>query len=140
MINSGMMSSNSEDWRTPTDLFNKINAIWLLDTDVCASDENALLNNHWTKDDDCLKQDWTGRRCWMNPPYGRKIGSFVKKAAESGTLVVALLPARTDTKWWHDYVQQPNTLIYLLKGRLKFSGAGSAPFPSAVVVWGASCQ
>ena len=84
-----------------------------------------------------LLEDWVGR-CWMNPPYGRGIGKWVQKAYEEslkGTLVVCLLPSRTDTKWWHDYVMKAKEICFI-KGRLKFGGAkNSAPFPSCVVIF-----
>ena len=83
-----------------------------------------------------LKQEWFGV-CWMNPPYGRDIKHWVKKAYESsltGTTVVCLLPARTDTAWWHDYCMKGN--IEFIRGRLKFGNSkNSAPFPSAIVVF-----
>jgi site-specific DNA-methyltransferase (adenine-specific) len=78
----------------------------------------------------------------MNPPYGREISLWVKKAYESslndGTVVVCLLPARTDTGWWHDYVLSRAEWTWFIRGRLRFSGKGSAPFPSALTVFGQS--
>ena len=85
---------------------------------------------------DGLQQNWTGM-CWMNPPYGKEIGKWLKKAYESsinGAIVVCLIPARTDTAWWHDYVMKGK--IRFIRGRLKFGGnKNSAPFPSAIVVF-----
>lgn len=104
--------------------------------DVCATPENAKCSIFFIKAVDGLKMPWIGR-CWMNPPYGREIGAWVKKAYESsrqGATVVCLLPARTDTAWWHNYCTKGE--IRFIRGRLKFGGhANSAPFPSAIVVF-----
>jgi phage N-6-adenine-methyltransferase len=132
--------SEKDDWGTPTAFFDELSQRFQgFDWDVCASDHNAKCKNYWTKEDDALSKTWTGY-CWMNPPYGRQIGHWVKKAyesAESGeATVVCLLPSRTDTKWWHEYVMKADTL-WFIKGRLKFEGAlNSAPFPSVIAVFG----
>lgn len=130
-------SSKTEEWETPQGVFNELDFEFELEIDVCATKENAKLPKFWTKKDDGLAQDWTGKRCWMNPPYGRAIGKWVKKAAESKTLVVALLPARTDTKYFHEYIyKKPNVEIRFIKGRLKFGDSkNSAPFPSMIVIF-----
>ena len=129
-----MFSSKTDLWETPQDLFDKYNAIYHFETDVCALPENAKCKNYFTPEMDGLKQEWTGV-CWCNPPYGREIGKWVEKAAKSFATVVMLLPARTDTKWFHDWVL-PYGEIEFLKGRLKFGGAkNSAPFPSMIVVF-----
>jgi phage N-6-adenine-methyltransferase len=136
MINKGMMSSNTDQWATPQTFFDEVNTEFDCTLDVCADYSNAKCGLYFTKEMDGLKQNWGSHVCWMNPPYGREIGKWVKKAAESGTVVVALLPARTDTRWFHDHVQG-KALIRFIKGRLKFGGAkNSAPFPSMLVVWG----
>jgi phage N-6-adenine-methyltransferase len=105
--------------------------------DVCASAENAKCERYFTRDDDGLAQTWTGR-VWMNPPYGRKLGDWMKKARESALataeLVVCLVPARTDTRWWHEQALLGD--VEFLRGRLKFGEAENpAPFPSVVVVF-----
>ena len=105
---------------------------------MCALPDNTKCNNYFTPDVDGLKQDWKGV-CWMNPPYGRVIGDWVQKAYEEsekhGSTVVCLLPARTDTKWRHNYCMKGE--IRFIKGRLKFGNSkNSAPFPSAVVIFG----
>ena len=129
-----MFSSKTDMWETPQDLFNKYDAIHHFETDVCAVPENAKCARFFTPEMDGLKQEWSGV-CWCNPPYGRHIGEWVKKAAESQTKVVMLLPARTDTRWFHDYCL-PYGDIEFLRGRLRFGGAqNSAPFPSMVVVF-----
>lgn len=138
MITKGMYTSNSEEWGTPQELFNRLNKEFNFTLDICASKENAKCPKYYTKEEDALEQEWGGV-IWMNPPYGRQIGNWVKKARDAATqgkaTVVCLLPARTDTAWWHDYVMKADE-IRLIRGRLKFGdGKGSAPFPSAVVVF-----
>ena len=129
-----MFSSKTDVWATPQDFFDKINLEFNLDLDVCAIPENAKCEKFFSPEQDGLKQEWDGN-CWMNPPYGKEIGKWVKKAYESKSLVVALLPARTDTKWFHDYIYG-KTEIRFIKGRLKFGGSSnSAPFPSMLVIW-----
>lgn len=130
-------SSKTDLWSTPQDLFDKLNEKYNFTTDVCATEENAKCKHYYDKETDGLAQDWKGV-CWCNPPYGREIIDWVKKAYESslkGATVVCLVPARTDTKWWHEYAMKGN--IEFLRGRLKFGGhKNSAPFPSAIVVFG----
>lgn len=138
MITKGMMSSLSGEWATPCDLFARYDAEFHFDLDVCATPENAKCARYFTKEVDGLAQEWRGT-CWMNPPYGRQIGKWIKKAYESaqnGATVVCLIPARTDTAWWHDYVMRG--AITFLRGRVYFQRNGArsaAPFPSAVVVF-----
>ena len=130
-------SSATDNWATPQDLFDAWDAVYNFEVDVCASEENAKCKSYYTKEQDGLAQDWSNKRCWMNPPYGREIGKWMKKAYEAGqqgATVVCLVPARTDTAWWHDYAAKG--AVYFLRGRLKFGNAkNSAPFPSAVVVF-----
>lgn len=129
-------SSNTDDWATPQDLFNKLDKIFSFTLDPCASDKNAKCPKYYTVDDDGLSKTWDGERVFMNPPYGREIGEWVKKASESKALVVCLVPARTDTRWWHDYVINRGGLVTYVRGRLKFGDATtSAPFPSAIVIF-----
>ena len=130
-------SSATDDWPTPQEFFDRMNALHgPLELDVCASPTNAKCPRYYTRDDDGLAQSWDGK-CWMNPPYGRTIGLWMRKAYEEsqrGALVVCLVPARTDTAWWHDYAIKGQ--ITFLRGRLKFGGhVNSAPFPSATVVF-----
>jgi len=123
-------------WATPQDFFDRYNGLYGFQLDVCASPENAKCTRFFTKEDDGLAQEWVGV-CWMNPPYGRGIKHWMRKAYQSslaGATVVCLVPARTDTAWWHDYAVKGQ--IEFIRGRLKFGGAvNSAPFPSAVVVF-----
>ena len=129
-------SSATDLWSTPQDLFDKLDREFGFTLDVCATTENAKCTRFYTKAEDGLAQPWTGV-CWMNPPYGRTIGNWMakaRKAAKSGATVVALVPARTDTRWWHDYATKGE--IRFLPGRLRFGGGEhSAPFPSAIVIF-----
>ena len=128
-------SSATDLHATPQDFFDKLNAEFGFELDVCAIPGNAKCSKFFTPEQDGLKQEWNGV-CWMNPPYGREIGAWMRKANESakkGATVVCLVPARTDTNWWHQYAIQHE--VRFVRGRLKFGDAkNSAPFPSAVVV------
>ena len=125
-------SSRTDLWSTPQKLFDVLNERWHFTTDVCALPENAKCEHYYTPEQDGLKQEWKGV-CWCNPPYGREIGKWVEKAVKS--TVVMLLPARTDTGWFHDWCLPYGEITYI-RGRLKFGGAtNSAPFPSMVVVF-----
>lgn len=134
-INKALMFSSKTDlWETPKDFFDELNREFQFTIDVCATPENAKCENFYTPEIDGLSQEWEGR-VWCNPPYGRQIGSWVKKAAESSALVVMLLPARTDTKWFHNYILG-KAEIRFIKGRLKFGHQkNNAPFPVMVVVF-----
>lgn len=131
------MSSKTDEWSTPQDLFDLLDSEFGFTLDVCATPENAKCDEFFTREDDGLSQDWTGT-CWMNPPYGSEIGQWVEKAhsaATSGTTVVCLVPARTDTGWWWDHARYGE--VRFLRGRLRFGGSDTgAPFPSAVVIFG----
>lgn len=137
-MTSGLFSSRTDEWETPKDFFQKLDDEFRFDLDVCATPENAKCKRYFTKEQDGLKQEWKGT-CWMNPPYGRQISLWVKKALDSargGATVVCLLPSRTDTQWWHSYVIAHAAEVRFIKGRLKFGGSkNSAPFPSVVVVF-----
>lgn len=129
-------SSNSTEWETPEFLFEALDAEFGFNLDAAATAANAKCEKYYTKIEDSLKQPWEGV-VFLNPPYGREIGKFVARAFEAsqaGATVVCLLPARTDTRWWHRYVIRGE--IRFLRGRIKFGGAKhGAPFPSAVVVF-----
>lgn len=130
-------SSSTDLWSTPQDLFDQLNTEFAFTVDVCATVDNAKCKRFFTVEDDGLAQDWTGV-CWMNPPYGDAIGKWVEKAhasGDAGATVVCLVPARVDTGWWWEHCRYGE--VRFLKGRLKFGGGvNSAPFPSAVVVFG----
>jgi len=137
-------SSKKMDWGTPQDFFDKLDAEFGFQVDVCATHENAKCDNFIQSDS--LEIPWHSEPFfgqmqhvfWMNPPYGREIGKWMKKAYEEsqhGCTVVCLVPSRTDTAWWHDYAMKADEIRYI-RGRLKFQGAeNSAPFPSAVVIF-----
>ena len=131
-------SSRSCEWATPPELVARLAARWgPFDLDPCATAENAKAPRFYTRADDGLRRPWTGR-VFCNPPYGRAIAAWVAKAREAATttadLVVLLVPARTDTRWWHEHVAHAE--VEFLPGRVRFVGAkAGAPFPSAVVVF-----
>lgn len=137
MLTSGLTSSNTDEWSTPQDLFDELNATFHFTLDPCATPENAKCAKFYTKEQDGLKQDWGGEVIWCNPPYGREIGKWVKKCSEHRGVAVMLIPARTDTRWWHDYIaNNPTASVRFIKGRLKFGDAKNcAPFPSAIVIF-----
>ena len=130
-------SSATAEWPTPQWLFDALSREFGFTVDVCSTHENAKCKRHYTKDDDGLSKSWKSEVCWMNPPYGNQIKYWMAKAhqetIDSGATVVCLVPARTDTKWWHDYAMKHE--VRLIRGRLKFGeAANSAPFPSALIV------
>lgn len=119
-----------------TEFFDDLDSEFGFELDVCALPSNAKCERYFTPADDGLSQTWSGV-CWMNPPYGKEIGLWMRKAylsSRQGATVVCLVPARTDTRWWHDYAMRGQ--IRFIKGRLKFGDAkANAPFPSAVVIF-----
>lgn len=138
MINPGMMSSATDDWATPLSFFRTVELEFgAFDLDVCADANNAKAAKFFDREKNGLAQEWTGK-CWMNPPYGKRIGEWMAKARESalhGAVVVCLVPARTDTAWWHESVEG-HAEVRFIRGRLKFGGGkDSAPFPSALVIF-----
>lgn len=139
-MNAGVMFSSKTDlWETPQYLFDKLNKKFHFTIDVCATKENAKCKKYYTKEQDGLSQEWEDV-CWCNPPYGREIIKWVRKAsisAKNGATIVMLLPARTDTYWFHEYIyKKENVKIKFIRGRLKFGKAqNSAPFPSMLVLF-----
>ena len=137
-----LLTSNNDEWETPPEIFSELDKEFNFTLDPCCFPETAKCEKYYTPIENGLLQDWTGQRVFMNPPYGRQIGLWIKKAYEEsvrGTLVVCLIPARTDTAYWHDYVMKAKEIRYI-RGRLKFHLGGkkinSAPFPSAIIVFG----
>lgn len=138
-----MFSSKTDDWATPQDFFDKLNEEFNFQLDVCADGSNAKCARYFFKrtrrsgsELDAAK--WGGA-VWCNPPYGREISKWVQKSSEESKLhnetVVMLIPARTDTKWFHEYIYN-KAEVRFVKGRLKFGDSkNSAPFPSMVVVF-----
>lgn len=139
MKNDLMFSSKSDEWYTPDDFYENLDDEFHFNLDPCATEFNHKCDKYFTKEINGLSQKWGGYRVFCNPPYGRVIAEWVKKAYEESraedTLVVMLLPARTDTKWFHDYIYG-KAEIRFIKGRLKFSGCNNpSPFPSMVVIF-----
>jgi len=151
-VNKGLFTSNSNEWETPQELFDELNKEFNFTLDPCASHYNAKCGMYFTKQQDGLKRNWWYwignkkgyHRVFMNPPYGRQVGKWIEKAykeSQGGCIVACLLPARTDTKWFHDYCSKGE--IRFLKGRIKFLNRdlwghktkNSAPFPSMIVIF-----
>jgi phage N-6-adenine-methyltransferase len=135
--------SEKDDWETPYSLFEKINHLFDFDCDVCADQYNALCDNYFTKEFSCLANSWYNLN-YMNPPYGRGMDKFIKKAyieyIDFGKMTIALVPSRTDTKWFHNYIYNKAEIIFV-KGRITFYTTdgrmpNAAPFPSMIVGWG----
>lgn len=142
-MNKALLRSNKEDWCTPQAFFNELDREFHFDIDVAASHENAKCKQYFTKETDGLKQQWVGT-VFCNPPYGRKVIEWVRKAtleSANGATVVMLIAARTDTRFFHEYIyNKPNVEIRFIKGRLKFTdehgnGNDPAPFPSMVIIF-----
>lgn len=139
MVSKTLFSSTTNEWATPQDFYNILNKEFNFTLDPCATRQNAKCNKYFTIDDNGLEQDWSNDIVFMNPPYGREIKNWVEKAYKEsvkGAVVVCLIPARTDTRYWHDWIFNKASEIRFVKGRLKFGGEkNSAPFPSAVIVF-----
>ena len=134
-----MFSSKKHDWSTPQDFFNELDNEFHFDIDVCADESNAKCQKYFDENDDGLIQNWEGMTCFCNPPYGFAIKDWVRKCYFEGskpnTTVVMLIPARTDTKYFHEYIYK-KAEIRFIKGRLKFGDSkNAAPFPSMVVIF-----
>lgn len=133
----------TDQWETPKDFFDELNKEFNFTLDPCADDKNKKCNKYFTKEQNGLKQTWKNEVVFCNPPYGREIKEWVKKSyiesfnPQNNCVVVMLIPARTDTKYFHEYIyKKPNVEIRFLKGRLKFGNSkNSAPFPSMVVIF-----
>lgn len=135
-----MYSSLKSEWETPQLLFDNLKQRFPFQIDVCADENNKKCEKYFSVEDDGLKQSWYDYDfAWMNPPYGKKIGLWVRKAYEQSlnyVTVVCLLPSRTDTKWWHEYIMKGAAEVWFVKGRIKFSNhKNPAPFPSVIVVF-----
>jgi phage N-6-adenine-methyltransferase len=134
-FDSNRFKSTNQNWETPDDLFAKINAEFGFTRDVCASKDNAKCTHYWTEEDSCLDKVWDGVN-WMNPPY-KNMKQYIKKAFDQrdNAITVCLIPARTNTKWWHDWCMKGEVLF--ICGRPKFKGCvHGLPQPLALVVFG----
>ena len=139
VINEGMFTSKTDLWATPQWFFDKLNQEFNFTLDPCATEDNAKCSKFYTVTENGLIQNWGGYCVFCNPPYGREITEWVKKAYEThhqyGNTIVMLLPARTDTRWFHDYIYK-QAEIRFIKGRLKFGDSkNSAPFPNMLVIF-----
>lgn len=139
MINKAPFSSKTDQWETPQKFFDELNNEFHFDLDPCADETNHKTEKYFTKEQNGLLQDWGRHRVFCNPPYGRTIGEWVEKAYREGTkdetIVVMLIPARTDTKYFHDFILHRSEIRFI-SGRLKFGEAAKgAPFPSMLVIF-----
>ena len=135
-----MFSSETNIWSTPQDFFNKLNDEFHFTLDPCANKDNAKCNKYFTEEQNGLVQDWNGETVFCNPPYGKQLYNWVKKCYDESrsrnTTVVMLIPVRTDTRYFHEFIYHKARDIRFIKGRLKFGGSkNSAPFPSMVVIF-----
>lgn len=145
VLNEGLFSSKTDLWETPWDFFKDIDGKFKFTLDPCATPYNAKCSQFFTKEIDGLSQDWSGHIVFCNPPYGKEIPKWVKKCSEESlkpnTTIVALLPARTDTRWFHDYIYGKAKEIRFIKGRIKFlpetidRKSSTAPFPSMLIIF-----
>lgn len=140
--NNGRYNGNGRHWATPPEVFDPLHREFNFTLDPCATPETAKCAKFFTEADNGLAQPWTGERVFMNPPYGREIYAWTKKAreeAEAGALVVGLLPASTDLAWWHNDVVGHADEVRYLRGRVRFLTGGpyraSGFFASVIVVW-----
>lgn len=139
--NNGRYNGNGRHWGTPPEIFDPLNAEFNFTLDPCATFESAKCARYFTESEDGLSRSWIGERVFMNPPYGKEIYAWTRKAresAEAGALVVGLLPASTDLAWWHNDIVGHSEVRYI-RGRVRFITGGpyraSGFFPSVVVVW-----
>ena len=132
-------SSKTNEWYTPQYLYEYLNKIYDFNLDPCCTEQNRKCEQYFTIEDDGLTKSWGGNNVFVNPPYGREIGKWVEKSlneSKLGATVVMLIPARTDTNYWHNFIFGKASKIIFVKNRIKFGGSESgAPFPSAIVVF-----
>ena len=132
-------SSKTNEWNTPDDLYNILYKEFNFTLDPCTNGLNNKCDKFYTEKENGLIHDWSKDIVFMNPPYGRQIRQWVEKAYNEslkGSKVVCLIPSRTDTKYWHDFIFNKASEVRFIKGRLKFGDSkNSAPFPSAIIVY-----
>lgn len=139
MNREAMFSSKKQDWETPQDFYDQLNKEFSFTLDPASTEKNHKCDKYFTQEQDGLTKSWQGETVFCNPPYGRGIGAWVEKgyleSRDKDTTVVMLLPSRTDTSWFHDWIYGKSEIRFI-RGRLKFGGSkNSAPFPSMVVVY-----
>ena len=137
LINESWYTSATQEWATPQTVFDELDAEFHFTLDPCSTHENAKCEKHYTMEDDGLSHSWTGETVFCNPPYNQ-LAKWAKKCHDeyrNGTTVVMLTPARTDTRWFHNYIYGKAELRFI-QGRLKFGNARyNAPFPSMIVIF-----
>lgn len=137
-MHAQILPSGRTVYETPASVYAPLDREFRFELDVCADEINHKTPAYFTEAQNGLKQVWAPRRCWMNPPYGRDIIRWVRKAymeSQEGALVVGLLPASTDTMWWHEWVQG-KAEVRFVRGRITFVGeGGQSPHPHAIAVW-----
>lgn len=138
MNNRAVFSSNSDEWATPQDIFDQLDSEFHFTLDPCATAENHKCDKYYTAAENGLEKSWGGEHVFLNPPYSQ-IGKWVAKAWKEGTkentVVVMLIPSRTDTKYFHNYILHRSEIRFV-QGRLRFSNAEmNAPFPSMIVIF-----
>ncbi len=139
--NNGRYNGNGREWETPPDVFAPLDAEFQFTLDPCATPQNAKSSRFFNEAIDGLLQSWQGERVFMNPPYGREIYAWTRKAREEArhALVVGLLPASTDLAWWHEDIVAAKAEVRYIRGRVRFLTGGpyraSGFFPSVIVVW-----
>lgn len=140
-VGKNEFKSKSVEYSTPLEIFNPLKEEFMIALDVCASKENNKCPTYFTKEEDCLIQDWSKYygNAWMNPPWGRGMQKFVRKAREEsfkGKTIVCLLPVRSNTKWWHECIIDTKTEVRFLKGEIKFNGLPRGLWlPCAIVIF-----
>lgn len=139
-MNPGMYTSDDDAWATPQDIFDKLNKLFgPFDLDPAASSSNAKCEKYYTRLDSGLRASWYGHSVFLNPPYGRDIHRWMRKCSMerfSCKVIVALIPGRTDARWFQEYVLSHVSELYFVRGRIKFEGSfNSAPFPSIIAVY-----
>lgn len=139
--NNGRYNGDGRHWQTPPEVFDPLHEEFGFTLDPCATPESAKCANFFTEEQDGLKQDWSGHRVFMNPPYGKEVYAWTRKARSeaSNALVVGLLPASTDLRWWHEDVIGHADELRWIRGRVRFITDGpyraSGFFASVVVIW-----
>lgn len=152
-MNKQLLSSKSDEWETPIELFNELNEKYHFTLDPSCQEHNHKCEKYYTQKENGLIQDWSGEIVFCNPPYGKSIGEWVKKCysenKNNNVFICLLIPSRTDTKWFHKYIyHNKNAEIIFLQGRLRFVNRtfpswradgnfkiSPAPFPSMLVIF-----
>src|SRR3989344_4905549 len=138
-IPPALVSSKSNEYSTPQDLFDKLHEEFDFTLDPCSKNGNNKCEKHFTARENGLLQDWGNESVFMNPPYGGQTGLWIKKACEeskNGAVVVCLIVSATDRRYWHEYIFPHAAQIRFIRGRLKFNNSKqSAPFPSALIIF-----